>query len=121
MASINCVLLCSVVCFYHVYLGVRSERPYDLVIFVFTTAILMVYVIMNYVQAKDKIVSKLVSFRQCSTPSFIGIVLMSVPPCQIRLVIVSSVGPFLIGGGLWLAKTYYVSGNLIFNVVGANR
>lgn len=85
-------------CFYYVIHGVLKERAFELMVFVITIIILLIYSIMNYIsQAQNESKLKLM-----------------------RLILVCVLGPVLITAGIWLSREYYLSGNLIYRTVGAN-
>lgn len=83
--------------YYHVIVGVVSERPYDLVTYIVSTLVVWAYVVLNYLKTPDPPKMKL-----------------------IRLVITSVFVPFIVGIGIILCRRYLVSRTLIFNTVGAN-
>ncbi|KAI1285382.1 hypothetical protein HDE_11831 [Halotydeus destructor] len=84
-------------CFYHLIVGLLCERFYDLLVFVVTILIILIYVVINYLTSPLRNDTKLA-----------------------RLIVACVVCPVLIAGGLFFIRKYFQSGNLIFNTVGAN-
>lgn len=79
--------------------GVLSEKPYDIAVYMATTIVVWVYSVMNYVTA----------FEARNTQKLV------------RLVVISTVGPVIIGFSVFLIKKYYESKAMISAVVGNAR
>ena len=81
-------------------MGVISERCYDLIVYMFSTVIIWAYVMINYIQSDN---------ANRSQEKFV------------RLIVISCIGPFIIGVGIVLSRRYITSNHLIFYAVGANE
>ncbi|XP_038074829.1 uncharacterized protein LOC119742735 isoform X2 [Patiria miniata] len=100
-------------CLFYVLNGIFGERPYELIIFIVGTLIMMIYCIVNYAQT--------INPSPAEQPT-------EQPPLKqyekdiklARLIIVVAIGPVNIVLGSIIAREYYLSRNLIFRTVGAN-
>lgn len=88
--------MCSV---YHVVVGVLSEKPYDVAVYMFTTIAVWIYSVMNYVTA----------YEARNTQKLV------------RLIVISTVGPVIIGFSIHLIKKYHESKAMVSAVVGNAR
>lgn len=86
--------MCSV---YHAVVGVLSEKPYDVAVYMITTIAVWIYSVMNYVKGTQ------------TTPKLV------------RLIVISTIGPIIIGFSIYLIKKYYQSKAMISAVVGNAR
>ena len=84
---------------YHVVVGVLSEKPYDVAVYMLTTIAVWIYSVLNYVNA----------FEARNTQKLA------------RLIVISTVGPVIIGFSIYLIKKYYQSKAMISAVVGNAR
>lgn len=83
-------------CIYYVLNGVFFERPYEIGILVLATAVVWLYLVLNYaISAKG-------------------------PYKLARLIVSSSLSPCVIVMGVLIARNYHESKNLIFRTVGAH-
>ncbi|XP_022104177.1 uncharacterized protein LOC110986544 [Acanthaster planci] len=98
------LLLTICFCLFYVLNGIFGERPYELLIFIVGTLILMIYSIVNYAQTINT--STLKQYERDIKLA--------------RLIIVVALGPVNIVLGAIIAREYYLSRNLIFRTVGAN-
>ncbi|XP_033642182.1 uncharacterized protein LOC117302368 [Asterias rubens] len=89
-------------CLLYVVNGLFGERPYELLIFIIGTVILMIYSISNYMQT----VARLDLYEKKIKMA--------------RLILIAAAGPVNIILGAVIAREYYISRNLIFRTVGAN-
>lgn len=87
----------TIFCFVYIIQGILRERAFELIAFVSTVLIVLIYVIFNYCANSSHTTFK-----------------------KIRLGITCFVGPLLIIPGLYYSRQYFKSKNLIYRTVGAN-
>ncbi|XP_047130008.1 uncharacterized protein LOC101241780 isoform X1 [Hydra vulgaris] len=87
---------------YYVVFGVFCERPFELIISIIATAIVMLYCIVEYIWKGYNDRGEVHDLK-------LG-----------RLIVISVVGPIDIGLGIKIAYKFYTSKNLIFRTVGGN-
>ena len=81
---------------YHVLTGVASERAYDIAVYILSTAVIWIYVLINYMQAGEP-------NRTVGKP--------------VRLAVISCVDILICSIGVYLGFKYYRSKKFIINVV----
>ncbi|XP_035206033.1 uncharacterized protein LOC118181064 [Stegodyphus dumicola] len=90
------LLLTIVFCYHYSVHSIFTERWDELMVFVISNVIVLVYCILNYLTGEQPTVK------------------------LVRLILVCTLGPFLIVVGILLSFRYCKSNNLIYNTVGAN-
>lgn len=61
----NVICIFTVFCVYYVFHGLLAERPYEVIVMVLATVVILIYIVVNYILSTKNDV-KLVSFVLCS-------------------------------------------------------
>ncbi|XP_048752003.1 uncharacterized protein LOC125663715 isoform X2 [Ostrea edulis] len=90
------IIINALFCVYYVFHGLLAERPYEVIVMVLATVVILIYIVVNYI---------------LSTKNDVKLA---------RLVLACILSPVIIVIGLMIAKEYHESGRLIFRTVGAD-